>query len=186
MLDGFLWGNFLQIASKFLNLGGYHMWEINNFFSLLCHKHCQLSRTFYRAQISLIDQEKQSFLRPLLIKNWHNFQVFCPLQCVALRWTTSFVLCWPDKFGRSAGAARAKRPCGHSSFCKHWRTFPAKVWFVSKAGHKWGTWRLNKFNFFWSWEKVDQTYLWICSCAWQQRAILIKDKLIMIPHHSIT
>ena len=36
--------------------------DINKFFSSLCHRHCWLSRTFYRTQISLIGLEKQSLL----------------------------------------------------------------------------------------------------------------------------
>ena len=44
------------------------MKDVNNFFNLLYHRHCWLSRTFYRTQISLIDLEKQSFLRPSMIK----------------------------------------------------------------------------------------------------------------------
>ena len=62
MLDTFLCGNSLQITSKLWNLSGNHMKDINKLFSSLCHRHCRLSRTFYRTQISLIDLEKQSLL----------------------------------------------------------------------------------------------------------------------------
>ena len=34
----------------------------------------------YPAQISLIGLEKQSLLCPLVMKKWHNFQDFRPLQ----------------------------------------------------------------------------------------------------------
>ena len=33
----------------------------------------------------VIDLEKQSFLRPSVIKKLHNSQVFCPLQWVTLK-----------------------------------------------------------------------------------------------------
>ena len=52
----------LQIASKFLNLGRNNMINIYNVSSLLCHRHCWLSRTFYKIEISAIDLEKQSIL----------------------------------------------------------------------------------------------------------------------------
>ena len=57
-----------QVKSKLRNLDRNHMKDINKFFSSLCDRHCGLSRTFYRTQISLIGLEKQSLLCPLVMK----------------------------------------------------------------------------------------------------------------------
>ena len=68
MLDAFIRGNFLQITSKLRNFNRNHTKDTNKFFSSLCERHCWLSRTFDRTQISLIGLKKQSFLCPSLIK----------------------------------------------------------------------------------------------------------------------
>ena len=98
ILDPFFWRNFLQRTSKFLTFSRNHIKDINTFFHSLCHMHCWLSRTSYRTQISLFDLEKQSFLRPLVRKNWHNFQVFRPLQWVILNGKKCLV--WKGLKGR--------------------------------------------------------------------------------------
>ena len=51
---------------------------IKKFFNSLCERHCWLSRTFYRTQISLIGLEKQSFLSPSVIKKVTQFSGFPP------------------------------------------------------------------------------------------------------------
>ena len=62
MLDAFLCGNLLQVTSKLRNLSRSHMKDANKWFSSLGHRHCWISRTFYRTQISLIDLAKLSLL----------------------------------------------------------------------------------------------------------------------------
>ena len=52
------------------------MKDINKFSSSLCHRHCWLSRTFYRTQISLTGFKKQSLLCPSVMKNLKNDTIF--------------------------------------------------------------------------------------------------------------
>ena len=42
------------------------MKDVNKFFSSLCYRHCWLSTTFYRTEISLIGLQKQSLLGPYM------------------------------------------------------------------------------------------------------------------------
>ena len=80
MSDASACNDFLELIPKILYLSKIHMRGKNDFSNLLYHRHCWLSKTFYRTQISSTDLEKYQFFAAMT-KMWHKCHVTCLLKC---------------------------------------------------------------------------------------------------------